>query len=198
MIGSTGAGRRVVLWLIPVAALATIANEQLHSRWHGIFGVLIGIGWIALGGAYAVGLPQRRGRARRALERVIATGDTQAAATASLDLGAMLAVKDDVDGARVAWQRALDTGPPDIVAKAAFNLGLLHHKHDEPAAAIAAYQQAIGSDHPDYRPMAANNMAQVLQQIGDLDGARAAYQLAIDSGHPEQARIATRALAQMR
>jgi tetratricopeptide (TPR) repeat protein len=196
---STGAGRRVMLWLIPVMALATIANQLVYGRWQGISGIVIGIGWMALGGALAVGLVrQRPGRVRRARQHVLATGDPQAAARASLDLGAVLAAKDDVDGARVAWQRALDTGPPDIVAKAAFNLGLLHHTHGEPADAIAAYRQAVDSGHPDLRPKAANNMAQVLQQIGDLAGARAAYQLAIDSGHREQARIATQALAQMR
>jgi tetratricopeptide (TPR) repeat protein len=195
---SGGISMRLMLWL-PVAALATIANEQLHGMWNKIFGVLIGVGWVTLGDAIIVGqLPRRRSRQRRALEQLIATGDPHTAAEASLNLGAMLAASRDLAGARVAWQRALDTGSPDVVAKAAFNLGLLEHRHGEPTAAVAAYRRAISYDHPDYRPMSANNLAQVLERIGDLDGARAAYRLAIDSGHPEQARIATQALARMR
>ncbi|MBC6462197.1 hypothetical protein [Actinomadura sp. HBU206391] len=65
MIGPTADVRGVVLWLIPVAALATIANQQLHGRWQAIFGVLIGIGWVALGGVVAVGLFVQRPGGRR-------------------------------------------------------------------------------------------------------------------------------------
>lgn len=199
MVGSTAGGMRVVFGLMPVLALATIANEQVHGRLRAVLGLLIGIGWLALAlAAFILPLLQRPNRIRRKLERVIASADPETAAKAWLDLGVLSVAQDDADGARVAFQRALDTGQGDIAAKAAFNLGLLHHTHGEPEAAIAAYRQAISSGDPDYGPMAANNMAQVLRQKGDIAAARAAYRLAIDSGHPEQSLIAMHALDQMR
>jgi tetratricopeptide (TPR) repeat protein len=116
-----------------------------------------------------------------------ANGDTEDAPMASSNLGVLLGLMGDADGAREAYQRAIESNDEAIRVVASFNLGGLLDEQGDVAGAGAAYQAAIDSGHPEWAPKAAFNLGVLLAGQGDAAGAGAAYQVAIDSGHAEWA-----------
>ena len=113
-----------------------------------------------------------------------------AEAAAALNVGLMLANRQDMEGARSAFQLAIFSGHADHAPHAAFNLGILLAEQGDMEGARAAYQRVIDSGHVDHAPHAAFNLGILLAERGDVEGARVAYQRAIDSGHANVAPMA--------
>jgi tetratricopeptide (TPR) repeat protein len=113
---------------------------------------------------------------------------------ATLFLGLLLELHEDVDGAKAAYQQAIDSGHADVAPEATVQMGELLERQGDVDGAKAAYQQAIGTGHPDTAPLAALRLGALLHRQGDVDGAKAAYQQAIGTGHPQTAPLAARNL----
>jgi tetratricopeptide (TPR) repeat protein len=103
--------------------------------------------------------------ARRACERVIASGHPDEAPRAAVDLGMLLAMRGDIDGARVAFEHAADSRHPDHAPWAVIGLGLLLTRLGDPAYARRAYQTVVESGHPQAALVAADNL-EVLGEDG--------------------------------
>ena len=96
--------------------------------------------------------------ARRACERVIASGHPDEAPRAAVDLGALLAMQGDIDGARVAFEHAADSRHPDHAPWAIIGMGVLLTRLGDPAFARRAYQSVVESGHPQAALVAASNL----------------------------------------
>jgi non-ribosomal peptide synthetase-like protein len=96
--------------------------------------------------------------ARRACERVIASGHPDEAPRAAVDLGALLAMQGDIDGARVAFEYAADSRHPDHAPWAVIGMGVLLTRLGDPAYARRAYQSVVESGHPQAALVAASNL----------------------------------------
>ena len=96
--------------------------------------------------------------ARRACERVIASGHPDEAPRAAVELGALLAMQGDVDGARVAFEYAADSRHPDHAPWAVIGMGVLLTRLGDPAYARRAYQSVVESGHPQAALVAASNL----------------------------------------
>jgi tetratricopeptide (TPR) repeat protein len=96
--------------------------------------------------------------ARRACERVIASGHPDEAPRAAVDLGALLAMQGDIDGARVAFEYAADSRHPDHAPWAVIGIGVLLTRLGDAAYARRAYQRVVESGHPQAAMVAASNL----------------------------------------
>jgi tetratricopeptide (TPR) repeat protein len=96
--------------------------------------------------------------ARRACERVIASGHPDEAPRAAVDLGALLAMVGDIDGARVAFEYAADSGHPEHAPWAVIGMGMLLARLGDPTYARRAYQSVVESGHPQAASVAASNL----------------------------------------
>jgi non-ribosomal peptide synthetase-like protein len=106
--------------------------------------------------------------ARRACERVIASGHPDEAPRAAVDLGALLAVQGDIEGARLAFEFAADSGHPEHAPWAVIGLGLLLTRLGDPAYARRAYQNVVRSGHPQAAVVAASNLETLEEQVWSL------------------------------
>lgn len=114
-----------------------------------------------------------------------------------LNLGRLLQLARDREGARDAFQHAIDSADPDNAPVAAIGLGrLLAETGDAPGAADA-YWIAARSGHKKQAPAAAYALGEVLREQGDSEGARSAFQEAADSGNPWFGRLAETALVDL-
>jgi non-ribosomal peptide synthetase-like protein len=96
--------------------------------------------------------------ARRACERVIASGHPDEAPRAAVDLGALLAMQGDIDGARAAFEYAADSRHPDHAPWAVIGIGVLLTRLGDAAHARRAYQRVVESGHPQAAMVAASNL----------------------------------------
>jgi tetratricopeptide (TPR) repeat protein len=106
--------------------------------------------------------------ARRACERVIASGHPDEAPRAAVDLGALLASQGDIEGARVAFEFAADSGHPEHAPWAVIGLGVLLTRLGDPAYARRAYQNVVKSGHPQAAVVAASNLEILEEQVWSL------------------------------
>jgi tetratricopeptide (TPR) repeat protein len=101
--------------------------------------------------------------ARRTYEQAIAAGDPDAAPRASIDLGVLLAVQGDVDGARVAFARAASSGHREA-PWAVIGLGLLLEALGDRAYARDAYRFVVESGHAQAAPVADRHLTALAEE----------------------------------
>jgi tetratricopeptide (TPR) repeat protein len=101
--------------------------------------------------------------ARRTYEQAIASGDPDAAPRASIDLGVLLAVQGDVDGARMAFARAASSGHREA-PWAVIGLGLLLEALGDRAYARDAYRFVVESGHAQAAPVADRHLKALAEE----------------------------------
>ena len=121
-------------------------------------------------------------RAQTAFRYAIDSGSDYYAADAAINLGKLLAQKQDYDGARTAFQQAVESRNVNQASRAAVHLGMLDAAHGHQADARASFQRAIDSGSAAQAPRAAVQLGMLLASQDDVAGARTAFQHAIDSG----------------
>jgi non-ribosomal peptide synthetase-like protein len=101
--------------------------------------------------------------ARRTYEQAIASGDPDAAPRASIDLGVLLAVQGDIDGARMAFARAASSGHREA-PWAVIGLGLLLEALGDRAYARDAYRFVVESGHAQAAPVADRHLKALAEE----------------------------------
>ena len=86
--------------------------------------------------------------AKDAYQQAIDSGHADAAPTAAIDLGDLLAEQGDVAGAKDAYQLAIDSGHADEAPRAAVGLGLLLKEEGDVAGAKASSRDSGSAPTP--------------------------------------------------
>jgi predicted negative regulator of RcsB-dependent stress response len=134
--------------------------------------------------------------AQAALEQAVASGIAPVAPAAMVNLGVLLARRDDPG--QVTWfARAAETSDSEIAPYAALYLASWYHEQGDLARTRDAYQQAIGHEHPDASPRAAYLLGRLHHGQGQIEEAWTAWQQAIDARHPRYSVLAAVELGDM-
>jgi len=112
-------------------------------------------------------------RTEATYQRVIASGDLRAKASATNSLGLLLRDRRDLAGAEAAFGQAIAANHPDISPRAANTLGWLLRSQRRIAEAEGAYQRALDSGHVLEAPKAALNLGCLCLERGEHDTAEA-------------------------
>ena len=123
-------------------------------------------------------------RARAFFQVAIDSGHRNWAPRAALDLGWLLEMQGDLDGARRHYELAIDFNPPQSdgiwAHQAAIKLEIMLTQQGDTAAAARVHDRATDSGEFD-KVQFAYNRAHELRKRGDIGGAVASYQVVIDS-----------------
>jgi TolA-binding protein len=134
--------------------------------------------------------------AQAALEQAAASGIAAVAPAAMVNLGVLLARRDDPG--QVAWfARAADSGDSEIAPYAALYLASWYQEQGDLVRTRDAYQQAIDHRHPDASPRAAYLLGRLQHSQGQVEEAWTAWQQAVDARHPRYSVLAALELGDM-
>lgn len=100
-----------------------------------------------------------RDAATAAYQAAVAAGDSDLAARAFFNLGALWS--DDAEAATSSYLAAVATNHPDVAPKAAFNLGALLAAQGDFTGATTMLRRALGFGHDDVSPRAALKLESV-------------------------------------
>ncbi|MDT9698931.1 tetratricopeptide repeat protein [Streptomyces sp. P17] len=128
-----------------------------------------------------------RAEPKRLLEMAIGAGDPGEKARATMLLGAVHDLDDDVDRAAALYRQAIELRHPDHSVEAQLYLGKLCLRTHRDDAARWHLRAALDAGHAEHSPEAGLLLAQIHQGYGELDEAELLLAQLVETGHEEVA-----------
>ncbi|WP_328874608.1 hypothetical protein OHT76_33620 [Streptomyces sp. NBC_00287] len=128
-----------------------------------------------------------RAEPKRLLEMAIGAGDPGEKARATMFLGAVHDLDDDVDRAAALYRRAIELKHPDHSVEAQLYFGKLCLRTHRDDAARWHLRAALDAGHAEHSPEAGLLLAQIHQGYGELDEAELLLAQLVETGHEEVA-----------
>ena len=125
---------------------------------------------------------------------VVLLPDTRANA---VQLGIILAQREDWVGAQHEFNRALGCEDARVAAQAARNLGVLRLDQQDVAGAIHAFEAAVDCDDPESSPRAGVDLGRLLLAVGQPERGAAVLRAVVRTGHRVWAAAARRDLVDL-
>jgi tetratricopeptide (TPR) repeat protein len=122
------------------------------------------------------------------LRTIMREGSPPARGLAGFNLGQILQLRGDLDGAGQAYRVTADGPDAETAAMAALNLGILLYENGEVEPAKTMLGRAAESDHAEAGPKAAYNLGGLLAREGETEAGMQMLERAVDSGHPDESR----------
>jgi tetratricopeptide (TPR) repeat protein len=142
---------------------------------------------------------KRHAEGMATIQRVIDSGDPDAADYARLYLGAALVQPPnrDLPRARTLLQLVMGAGNADHMPRAYVGLGTVQMLEKDPESARQLFRRAIGSGHPDAAPRGALLLGTLEASLNNKAGGETWLKKVIESGHPDLAPRARTAIAKL-